>query len=88
MVCRIVIERSKTKTFHFLQLTLNGFSCKYRQIVVGVEHEAHVKGGAGKEFLVAVSRAPRVPRACLRSSKKSEKLTFVLQARLQVAYLP
>ena len=55
---------------------------------MGVEHKAHVKGGAGKEFLVAVSRAPHVLRACLRSFKKSEKLTFLLQARLQVAYLP
>ena len=46
------------------------------------------EGGGWKEFLVAVSRAPHVLRACLRSSKKSEKLTFLLQARLQVAYLP
>ena len=83
-----MIERSKTKTFHCLRLILNGFSCKYRQSVMGVEHKAHVKGGAGKEFLVAVSRAPHVLRACLRSSKKSEKLTFLLQAGLQVAYLP
>lgn len=46
-----MIERSKTKTFHCLRLTLNGFSCKYRQSVMGVEHKAHVKGGAGKNSL-------------------------------------
>ena len=66
-------DRTKqNKNIPLSSIDFKWFLRKYRQNVMGVEHEEHVKGGAGKKFPVAVSRAPRVPRACLRSPKKAK----------------